>query len=539
MDYDPSFLPYPSARYPVYANRGMVATSSPLAASAGLQALQKGGNAVDAAVAAAAALTVVEPTSNGIGSDAFALVWIEKDHKLYGLNASGWAPRAISLEKVMAQHSLKDKMPSYGWTPTMVPGAPKAWASLHKRFGRLPLIKAFAPAIDYARDGYPASPILSRSWELAHNRYSRYASDPAFAEWFNVFAPNGVAPRPGSLVKLPDHADTLDIIAKSNAKDFYKGGLMERIIKDSREFGGYFCEEDFTEYDVTWVEPAKINYRGYDVCEIPPNGQGIVALMALNILKEFQFAQKECADTYHKQWEAMKLAFADGLHYITDASCMTLPYHELLKPSYGASRASLIGKQAGAPVNGVPPKSGTVYLCTADSEGNMVSYIQSNYMGFGSGIVVRGTGISLQNRGYDFSLNPADANCLAPRKKTYHTIIPGFILKDGEAVGPFGVMGGYMQPQGHVQVVMNLIDFQLNPQQALDAPRWQWLKDKQFQVENSFPVEIAKQLASRGHKVEIALDSGSFGRGQIILRGPDGSLVGGTEKRTDGSIACY
>jgi gamma-glutamyltranspeptidase/glutathione hydrolase len=264
-----------------------------------------------------------------------------------------------------------------------------------------------------------------------------------------------------------------------------------------------------------------------------------VALMALNILKEFEFTQKECDGTYHKQWEAMKLAFADGLHYITDPGCMPIPYADLLQPAYGALRASLIGEQAGAPVFGTPPKSGTVYLCTADKEGNMVSYIQSNYMGFGSGIVVRDTGISLQNRGCDFSLNPADHNCLAPRKRSYHTIIPGFLIKDGDAVGPFGVMGGYMQPQGHVQVVMNLIDFHLNPQQAMDAPRWLWQREDRFFVEPSFPTEIASQLAARGHKVEISMDCASFGRGQIILRGPDGSLVGGTEKRTDGSIACY
>ena len=539
MQYDPSFLPYPSARYPVYANRGMVATSSPQASAAGLHAMRMGGNAMDAAVAAAAALTVVEPTSNGIGSDAFALVWIEKDRRLYGLNASGWSPRDITIEKVLAQNPSERKMPAYGWTPVMVPGAPKAWAKLNGRFGRLPLTTVFAPAIDYAREGYPASVNLARQWALAFNRYSRMAQSPEFSQWLQTFAPNGAPPRPGSLVRLPDHADTLEKIGKSCAEDFYKGELMERMVKDSRAFGGYFCEEDFSEYDAAFVEPATVNYRGYDICEIPPNGQGIVALMALNILKEFEFSQKECADTYHKQWEAMKLAFADGLHYITDPGCMAVSYQDLLQPSYGALRAAQIGEKAGTPVPGAPPKSGTVYLCTADGEGNMVSYIQSNYMGFGSGVVVRGTGSSLQNRGYDFSLDPADYNCLAPRKKTYHTIIPGFILKDGNAVGPFGVMGGYMQPQGHVQVVMNMIDFHLNPQQALDAPRWQWLREGRFAVEDSFPAEIARQLAARGHKVEIALDSGTFGRGQIILRGPEGSLVGGTEKRTDSNIACY
>lgn len=539
MNFDPTFVPYPSTRYPIYANRGMVATSSPQASAAGLEALRRGGNAVDAAVAAAAALTVVEPTSNGIGSDAFALIWIEKDKKLYGLNGSGWAPREISIEKVLAGNPQDGKMPIHGWTPTMVPGAPKTWAALNGRFGNLPLTEVLAPAIGYAKEGYPAPPNLVKMWKVAMSRYTKYKDAPEFAEWFRTFAPNGEAPGPGSLVRLPNHGDTLQRIAVSNAEDFYKGELAKRIVEDSRKFGGYFCKEDFSEYDVTWVEPARVNYRGYEVCEIPPNGQGIVALMALNILKEFEFPQKESAQTFHRQWEAMKLAFADGLHYITDPGAMPLDYHDLLKPSYGALRAREIGERAGAPVFGTPPKGGTVYLCAADGQGNMISYIQSNYMGFGSGIVVSGTGVSLQNRGADFSLDPNHANCLMPRKKTYHTIIPGFLLKDGAAVGPFGVMGGYMQPQGHVQVAMNLIDFHLNPQQALDAPRWQWMREDLFTVEDSFSIEIAKQLHALGHKVEVALDNVSFGRGQMILRGPEGCLIGGTEKRTDSNIACF
>ncbi len=539
MKFDPTFVPYASIRYPLYANRGMVAASSPQASAAGLEVLRRGGSAVDAAVATAAALTVVEPTANGIGSDAFALVWIQKDRKLYGLNASGWSARDISMEKVLAHNPADGKMPVYGWLPVMVPGAPKAWAALNGRFGRVPLPDVLAPAVDYARYGYPASPNLARMWKLAASRYARMNDKPEFAEWFKTFVPGGEPPAAGSVVKLPNHADTLEKIAKSAADDFYKGELADRIVADSREFGGYFCKEDFSEYDVSWVEPISVNYRGYDVCEIPPNGQGIVALMALNILKEFEFAQKESAETFHKQWEAMKLAFADGLHYVTDPTAMSLDYHDLLKPAYGALRAKEIGAMAKTPAVGMPPKSGTVYLCTADQEGNMVSYIQSNYMGFGSGIVARGTGISLQNRGHDFSLNPADANCLMPRKKSYHTIIPGFMLKNGEAVGPFGVMGGYMQPQGHVQVAMNMIDFQLNPQQALDAPRWQWMRDNRFLVEDTFCNEIGKQLAARGHQVEVALDSVTFGRGQIILRTPEGTLIGGTEKRTDSNIACY
>ena len=308
---------------------------------------------------------------------------------------------------------------------------------------------------------------------------------------------------------------------------------------DSQKHGGFFCAGDFAEYQPQWVEPISVDYRGYTVCEIPPNGQGIVALMALNILKEFSFPEKESIDTYHKQWEAMKIAFADGKYHVTDPRYMKVSPADLLAPEYGAHRAAQITDTAAEPCPELPPKSGTVYFCTADGEGNMVSFIQSNYMGFGSGIVVEGTGISLQNRGHDFSLNPEDANALAPGKKSYHTIIPGFLLKDGEAVGPFGVMGGYMQPQGHVQVVMNLVDFHLNPQQALDAPRWQWIKGKTFQVEDRFSNEIAKQLALRGHDVQVALDNVAFGRGQMILKLENGTLVGGTEGRTDSNIACW
>lgn len=539
MNFDPTFVPYPSTRYPIYANRGMVAASSPQASAAGLEVLRKGGNAIDAAVATATALTVVEPTANGIGGDAFALIWIAKERKLYGINGSGWAAKNISIDKVLAKHPDSKKMPVFGWTPTTVPGAPKTWAALNQRFGRLPLTDVMAPAISYAQDGYPASPNLAVMWGRALARYQQACTDAEFAEWYRTFAPDGKAPGAGDVVRLPNHAKTLQKIAESNADAFYNGELTDHILADSDAFGGFFSRDDFADYDVSWVDPISVNYRGYDICEIPPNGQGIVALMALNILKEFDFPAKESALTFHRQWEAMKIAFKDGMHHVTDPAHMKVNYHDLIQPAYGAMRAAEIGDTARLPEVKMPPKSGTVYLCAADGEGNMISYIQSNYMGFGSGIVVRDTGISLQNRGHDFSLDPAANNCLLPRKKTYHTIIPSFILKDGEAVGPFGVMGGYMQPQGHVQVAMNLIDFDLNPQQALDAPRWQWMHDDLFTVEDSFSNEIAKQLAARGHKVEVALSSVSFGRGQAILRMPNGTLVGGTERRTDSNIACY
>ncbi|MCL1796685.1 MAG: gamma-glutamyltransferase family protein, partial [Clostridia bacterium] len=304
--------------------------------------------------------------------------------------------------------------------------------------------------------------------------------------------------------------------------------------------GGYLSEADLAEYRPEWVSPISMDYRGYGVHEIPPNGQGVAALMALNLLKGFELEpHRETARNYHLQIESMKLAFADAAAFVADARYMDVSAASLLSEDYANKRRALIGETASLYKHGAPPRGGTVYLAAADAAGNMVSYIQSNYMGFGSGVVVRGTGISLQNRGSDFSLDPAHSNCVAPRKKTYHTIIPGFILKDGEAVGPFGVMGGYMQPQGHVQAVMNLVDFGMNPQQALDAPRWQWTDTTRFLVENTFSAEIAKQLAARGHRVEIALDSSTFGRGQVILRTPTGALVGGTERRTDSNIACY
>ncbi|GHU88237.1 gamma-glutamyltransferase [Spirochaetia bacterium] len=536
MNFDPVFSPYTSRRYPIYAKEGMVAASSPQAAAAGLEALRAGGTAADAAVATAAALTVVEPTSNGIGSDAFAIIW--SGGKLHGLNASGVAPGNISIEKLRAANPGLEKMPQIGWAPVMVPGAPKAWAALNEKFGRLPLGKVMESAIGYAREGYPIAPNLAGAIANSALRFKTKGS-PVFEEWWKTFLPKREDPRPGDMLVLKNHADTLQAIADTKADAFYKGELADRIVADSREFGGYFSKEDFAHYDVDWVQPVSVNYRGYDVWELPPNGQGVTALMALNILKEFQFCQRESADTFHKQWEAMKLAFSDALAHITDPRFMQEDYREWLSPEYGARRAKEIHGTASLPSAEHPPRSGTVYLCTADREGNMVSYIQSNYMGFGSGVVVRGTGIALQNRGHDFSLDPKAANALAPGKKSYHTIIPGFLTKDNKALGPFGVMGGYMQPQGHVQVVTNMVDFGLNPQQALDAPRWQWLQGRSFSVEDRFSAEMARALAAMGHEVNISLQNISFGRGQIILRQENGVLIGATEGRTDSNIACW
>jgi gamma-glutamyltranspeptidase/glutathione hydrolase len=520
---------------PIYAKRGMVATSQPLGAQAGLDILKKGGNAIDAAIATAACMTVLEPTSNGIGSDAFAIIWTKG--KLHGLNASGNAPMLMSVEAL--QKRGLSKVPKYGLEPVMVPGAPAAWAECIRRFGKLSLKEVMQPAIDYARSGYPVSEVVAKNWKTAFEMYATLEG-PEFENWFKTFAPEGRAPRAGELWKSEEMAYSLSEIAKSNAEAFYRGELAEKIDHFSRKFDGFIRKEDLHNYHAEWVEPISVNYRGYDVWELPPNGQGLVTLIALKILNQLEISYKELPDTYHKLIESLKLAFTDGKKYITDPRYMHDEVAQLLSEAHSLDRAQLIGETAIHPKAGSLPKGGTVYLATADEEGNMVSYIQSNFKGFGSGIVIPGTGISLQNRGFDFSLNKEDANCLYPGKKSYHTIIPGFLTKNGRPVGPFGVMGEYMQPQGQLQVVTNSIDFHMNPQAALDAPRWQWISDKKVLVEPDFPIDITHELAGRGHEMTLALDSNSFGRGQIIWRDQEtGVLVGGTESRADGIVAAW
>jgi gamma-glutamyltranspeptidase/glutathione hydrolase len=529
--------PYPSQRSLVYARRGMVATSQPLAAQAGLDILKRGGNAIDAAIATAAALTVVEPTGCGIGGDAFALVWTQG--RLHGLDASGQAPRALNSEAVRgAGHS---RMPLHGWTPVTVPGCPAGWAELSRRFGRLPFAELLAPAIELARDGFPLSPVIASLWQSGLDKFrAALPEHPELHAWFAEFLIDGRAPRAGELFSNPAQADTLQALAESQCESFYRGALARRIAAHAESGGGYLREDDLAGYQPRWVEPISLNYRGYDVWEIPPSGQGLVALMALNILKGFDFSERDSPDTWHRQLEAMKLAYADGRAYIGQPDCMRVSVADLLSDEYAARRRALIGERALEPQPGKPRAGGTVYLATADGEGNMVSFIQSNYHGFGSGVVVPGTGIALQNRGAEFSLDPQHVNCLQPGKKTFHTIIPGFLSQGGVALGPFGVMGAYMQPQGHVQMVMNLVDFGLNPQAALDAPRWQWLGDKRIGIEHGAPRSLAAVLTRRGHHVEVAHDLSSYGRGQIILRdAASGVLCGGTEPRTDAQIAAW
>ena len=538
LNFDPLYTPYPSARSTHYAQNGMVATSQPLAAQAGLDILKKGGNAIDAAIATAACLTVVEPTSNGIGGDAFALVWT--NGKLHGLNSSGNSPASISIEKVQAL-GYKE-MPKMGLVPITVPGAPGAWAELARRFGKLPLTASLAPAISYAQNGYPISPTLGKYWGRAFAGYKARCTGEEFVPWFETFAPGGHAPNIGDVWRSPGHAATLQEIAETGAESFYRGNLAEKIAAFCQKHRGFLAAEDLSTFKPEWVTPISVNYRGYDVWEIPPNGQGIVALIALNAIKGFDFApsQVHCADTYHKQFEVMKLAFACGKEVVTDPAYMNIPVKDLLSDSFAQELRSKVTGTATEPVAYMTPKSGTVYLATADGQGNMVSFIQSNYMGFGSGIVIPGTGIGLQNRGADFSLDPSHANALAGGKKTYHTIIPGFLTKDNTPIGPFGVMGGYMQPQGHMQVIMNTLDFNMNPQMALDAPRWQWTSGKAFDIESHFPKHVAQELTRRGHNITMRLDSGGFGRGQIIWRNTTtGVLMGGTESRTDGNISSW
>ncbi|MFO7791388.1 MAG: gamma-glutamyltransferase family protein [Candidatus Saliniplasma sp.] len=528
--YDPLEYPYASQRKMVYAKNGMVGTSQPLAAQAGLETLKEGGNAVDAAIATASCLTVLEPTSNGLGGDAFVLFW--KDGKLHGLNSSGPAPKNISIDAVKDRGY--DEMPKTGIIPVTVPGIPGAWAELSKKHGKLGFEKVLEPAIKYAEEGYPISPIVGKYWNYAYKSYKKLEGEE-FEHWFDTFAPDGRPPKIGETWMSPDHAETLRSIAETRSKSFYKGEIADKIDEFSKNYDGFLSKKDLSSFSPEWVEPLSINYRGYDVWELPPNGQGMIALMALNILKGFDFDEKDSIETYHKQMEALKLAFSDGKKHITDPEHMDVSFKELLSEDYAAERREMIDEKAIEPEPGKLRDSGTVYLTTADKDGNMVSYIQSNYMGFGSGLVVPNTGIALQNRGHTFSLDPNEANCLEAKKRTYHTIIPGFLTENEYPIGPFGVMGGYMQPQGHMQILMNSIDFDLNPQAALDAPRWRWESGKKVHLEHSFPKHIAEQLSGKGHALNYSLHSGGFGRGQIIWK-KDDVYAGGTEPRADGQV---
>jgi len=519
-------FPYSSRRSPVLA-RNVVAASQPLAAQAGLRMLLKGGNAVDAALATAMALTVVEPTMNGLGSDAFAMVWDGK--QLHGLNASGRSPAGWTVEFFQKL----GRIPKQGWHSVTVPGAVSAWVELSKKFGKLKFEELFGPAIDYAREGYLVSPIVAGNWQ------EDLKSFRLFEHWMEVFAPGGKTPAPGQRVVLADHARSLEMIAQSKGEEFYRGRLAQAIAREAKAGGGLVTEQDLAEHRADWVTPIDVEYRGYKLHEIPPNGQGLAALMALGILKHHKLSElaADCPDALHLQIESMKLALADAHRYVCDPESMTVKVEALLDENYLASRSRLIDlNRAGAATFGVPAKSDTVYLTTADASGMMVSYIQSNYSGFGSGIVIPGTGIAMQNRGSAFVLDPAHPNCIGPRKRPFHTIIPAFVTREGKPVMSFGVMGGAMQAQGHVQMMTRIFDHGQNPQAAADAPRWQVSGDELL-VEEGIAESTLEELKRRGHRIRKA-GFGSFGGAQLIYKLQDGYLAA-SEKRKDGQAVGY
>jgi len=528
---------YASRRSPVMAPSGVVATSQPLAAQAGVAMLQRGGTAVDAILATAIALTVVEAPSNGIGGDAFALVW--DGSRLQGANGSGRSPAGTHAEALRA--ARLNQMPQRGWWPVTVPGAPRAWADLHARYGRLPFADLFGPAIQYAERGFPVSPLIAAGWDAAARSIFAPLVGPEFRSWCDTFAPGGRAPAAGETWSSRDHAATLRAIAASHSADFYEGALATRIDRFARDTGGTLRAEDLAAHHTDWVDPIGAAYRGYDVWEIPPNGQGIAALMGLQILSGFDLAAepRDGVVSYHRQIEATKLALTDARGFVADLEHSAVPVKGLLDPAYAASRRALIGERALCAEVGRPVESGTVYLCAADADGMMVSYIQSNFNGFGSGIVVPGTGIALHNRGYGFTLEPDHPNRLAPGKRPYHTIIPGFLTRDGQAVGPFGVMGGYMQAQGHLQVMVNVLDHGLQPQAALDAPRFRYETGRTVIVEPETAPAVVDGLRDRGHDVQVQPDGSLFGRGQIIWRLPGGGYVAGSDRRADGCAIGY
>jgi gamma-glutamyltranspeptidase / glutathione hydrolase len=519
-------LPYAWPRKPVLASN-VVCTTQPLATQAGLRMLADGGSAVDAAIATAIALTVVEPVSNGIGSDAFAIVW--DGRQLHGLNASGRSPAAWTPE-----YFGGNGIPALGWNSVTVPGAVSAWVELHAKFGTLSFEKLCEPAISYARNGFLVSPTIAGQWAAM---VPLFESQPGFAE---AFMPGGRAPTPGELVTLPDHAATLEMIAATNGEAFYRGELAAKLEDHAAAHGGALRASDLSAHRADWVGTLGGSYRGYTIHEIPPNGQGIVALIALGILEHFDMTSfpVDSADGVHLQIEAVKLAFADAQAYVADSEHMAMRPEWLLDKEYLRQRAALIDRNRAKPASAGTPRGGTVYLTAADASGSMVSMIQSNYMGFGSGVVVPGTGISLQNRGSDFAVAPGHPNQVGPKKRPYHTIIPGFLSKDGAPVMSFGVMGGPMQPQGHVQVVTRIVDHGQNPQAACDGPRFRWVQGLEVCCETGFPSSTLDQLERRGHQLITTDDDNQFGSCQAIWRLDDGYLAV-SDPRRDGQAVGF
>jgi gamma-glutamyltranspeptidase/glutathione hydrolase len=534
---------YPSVRSPVFARR-VVATSHPLAAQAGLATMARGGNAIDAAVAAAAVMTLVEPCSNGLGSDAFALVW--DGGRLHGLNASGRAPAAWSpdyFRRKGGDHA--QGVPKRGWDSVTVPGAVSAWAALSERFGRLPFAELLVPAIEIAERGYAVPVIVQQKWAAAA-ALPEITSQPGFAE---AFLPFGRAPTVGERFALPAAARALRLIAQTRGEAFYRGEIANAIAAHAAANGGAMTEADLAAHAPEWVEPISQAYRDIVLHEIPPNGQGITALMSLGMLGHFDLRSlgADSAQAAHLQIEAIKLAFADVYRHVAEPAAMdalgTGASH-LLDPDYLARRARLIDpRRARQFESGLPPKGGTIYLTAADDEGRMVSFIQSNYMGFGSGVVVPGYGVSLQNRGHSFSLDAGHANVVAPGKRPFHTIIPAFVTRDGAPLMSFGVMGGHMQPQGHVQTLVRMLDFDQSPQAACDAPRWRFDGGLDVGVEPHMAPALVQALRERGHRIADIVDSyQDFGAGQFIWRLGDPAsegYVAASDPRRDGAAVGY
>ena len=520
-----------SSRAPVFA-RNMVATSQPLAAQAGLGMLAAGGNAVDAALATAMALTMVEPTGCGLGSDAFAIVWDGK--RLHGLNASGHAPRAWTPEYFAGQ----DRMPERGWNSVTVPGAVGGWIALWKRFGSLPLATIAAPAVGYAREGFPVSPSIAFRWDF---EVGVLATQPGFAEAFMI---DGRAPRVGEVFRLPALADSIELIVATEGESFYRGALAARMVAHARANGGAMTEADLAEERPDWVDTLSVEFAGAAIHEIPPNGYGITTLMALGIAERAGIGDRpvDAVETLHIAIEATKLAIVDAAEYVADPDHVRIRPDELLSPAYLAQRAALIDPdRACDPGAGAPPPRGTVYLATGDASGVMVSFIQSNFMGFGSGVVVPGTGISLQNRGVGFTLKPGHANTVGPRKRPAHTIIPGFALNEnGSPLMAFGVMGGPMQPQGHLQLALRTLVYGQDPQVAIDAPRWRVISGRKVAVELTFDPNLVSALRALGHDIVVDPPDGvfAFGGAQIVMR-TEAGYVGGSDPRKDGQAVGF
>jgi gamma-glutamyltranspeptidase/glutathione hydrolase len=532
---------YPSTRLPVFA-RNVVSTSHPLAAQAGLRMMQKGGNAVDAAIAAAAAMMICEPVSNGLGSDAFAILWDGKE--LHGLNASGRAPQGWTPEYFKNKYGKDAKTPpKRGIDAVTVPGAVAGWVALSERFGKLPFADLLEPAIEIAERGYLVPVVVQQKWAAATPELQGV---PGFAQ---SFLPWGRAPQVGELFQFKAAARALRAIAQSKGEAYYRGEIAQALASFAAECGGVLKASDLASYQPEWVRPLAKNYRGYTLHEIPPNGQGIAAQMALGILDKFDLGSLpvDSVDSQHLQIEAMKLAFADVYRYVAEPSAMQVTPEQMLDDAYLSSRAKLIDmKKAQDFKAGNPVKGGTIYLTAADEDGMMISFIQSNFMGFGSGCVEPTFGISLQNRGHGFNVDANGlntANLVAPGKRPIHTIIPAFLTKDDQPVMSFGVMGGNMQPQGHLQTLVRMLDYGQNPQTACDAPRWRYNAGFEINVEATMSPATVQGLSARGHRMEVINDSyQDFGAGQFIWRAGDPKVQGyvaASDARRDGQAAGF